>query len=107
LSAESWTTTSDSSWKQFREIFLTGENEPENALWRDDTARFVWLRVDQLSVAGSMLRRGSRPIFSQVCQIYRHFQAIGLRVLTRKLRFFGDAYYRSAKQIGTGNRENI
>ena len=43
---------------------LTGENEPENALWRDDTARSVGLRVDQLSVAGSMLRRDATDFFT-------------------------------------------
>ena len=42
---------------------LTGENEPENALWRDDPARSVGLDVDQLSVAGSMLRRGRERRF--------------------------------------------
>ena len=33
------------------------ENEPGNALLRDDTAQFNGLYFDQLSVAGSMLRR--------------------------------------------------
>ncbi len=51
------------------ENLLTGENEPGSALWRDDTARFSGLRVVQLSVAGSMLRRGHDRLMSRFAEI--------------------------------------
>ena len=50
---------------------------------------------------------GGTSVLCQGLPIYRHFQASCLRVLSRKHWIARDASYRSAKQIGTGNRENI
>lgn len=56
--------------------FLTGENEPEIALWRDDTAKFDGLRVDQLSVAGSMLRRAHDRFFRRFAELIDTFRLV-------------------------------